>query len=224
MFYSIRSKNVKWPANETDMNGESRSRRPGRPRNFAVANVMDGAVELFWKKGYRATTTRDLQEVLGLGQSSIYNTFGSKQELLDSVLDRYEEMTTTALLQPLRRSTDGLAAIDRFFGSLKRWVTRDDRHGCMLTNIMAEDGGSNESIKQRTRMYREQLRSDLHRVLQLASDNGELNENVDVAASARLLVGLVLGLNVAARGAAPEKEISSLVIAVKAMLRSWGQV
>lgn len=185
---------------------------------------MDAAVDVFWKRGYRATTTRDLQGALGLGQSSIYNSFGSKQDLLESVLDRYEEMATEALLEPLRQSTDGLAAVDRFFDSLKLWVTRDDRHGCMLTNMMAESGGSDESINRRTRLYREQLRRDLHRVLQLASDNGELQDEVDVAKSARLLVGLVLGLNVAARGAAPAKEISSLVAAVKAMLRSWGQV
>lgn len=203
------------------MTSEASTRQPGRPRKFETANVTDDAVELFWKKGFRATTTRDLQEMLGLGQSSIYNTFGSKRALLDSVLDRYEEMTTNALLQPLRQSTHGLAAIDRFFVSLKRWVTCDDRHGCMLTNIMAEDGGSTESIKRRTRAYRERLRRELQRVLQHASDNGELHKDVDVAASARLLVGLVLGINVAARGDAPDKEISELVAAVKAMVRGW---
>lgn len=182
---------------------------------------MDRAVELFWKKGFRATTTRDLQEVLGLGQSSIYNTFGSKQELLESVLDRYEELATTALIEPLRQSSDGLRAIDRFLASLQRWVTRDDRKGCMLTNMMAEDGGSSASIRRRARRYREKLRKEVHRTLQHASNNGELRANVDVAASARLIVGLVLGINVAARGDAPDSEIASITAAIRGEVRSW---
>lgn len=221
MFYIIRSKIIKLLFSGSDMNSEASTRLPGRPRKFESENVTDGAVALFWKKGYRATTTRELQDVLGLGQSSIYNTFGSKQELLDLVLDRYEEMTTNALLVPLRKSTDGLASIDRFFVSLKQWVTRDDRQGCMLTNIMAEDGGSTASIKQRTRSYRVRLRRELQRALQHAADNGELEKNVDPAVSARLLVGLVLGINVAARGHASDNEILRLVAAVKAMVRSW---
>lgn len=204
-----------------DMNDDAVGRQPGRPRQFDAENVMDRAVELFWKKGYRATTTRDLQDALGLGQSSIYNTFGSKQELLAAALDRYEELTTKALLEPLRRSTDGLEAIDRFFVSLQRWITCDDRHGCMLTNMMAEDGGSTTSIKRRTQKYREQLRKELHRVLLSASDNGEIRANVDIEASARLLVGLVLGLNVAARGDASDNEVSTLVAAIRAEVRSW---
>ncbi len=203
------------------MNGDALDRQPGRPRQFDVDNVMDRAVDLFWKKGYRATTTRDMEDALGLGQSSIYNTIGSKQELLESAIDRYEELATRALLEPLRQSTNGLKAIDRFIVSLKRWITSDDRHGCMLTNAMAEDGGSTTSIKRRTHKYRERLRNELHRVLLRASDNGEISANVDVEASAMLLVGLVLGLNVAARGDAPDNELSSLVAAIRAEVRSW---
>ena len=110
-------------------NPEGSSKPRGRPRKFKSDRVLDAALELFWSQGYRTTTTRDLENAVGLSQSSIYNAFGSKRGLLESALDRYEAMTDERLLRPLERSTEGIAAIERFFAALGEWVTRKGRRG-----------------------------------------------------------------------------------------------
>src|SRR5918995_2592366 len=113
----------------------------GRPRAFDAGTVLDRAVDLFWKRGYRTTTTRDLEAVLGLSQSSLYNAFGSKHGLFMAALDRYENMTATALLEPLENSYSGLDAIDRFFVALGEWVTNDGRGGGRVMQLLAQGGG-----------------------------------------------------------------------------------
>jgi len=50
-------------------------RRSGRPRQFEIEDVLSRTLSLFWRKGYRNTTTRDLEGELGITQSSLYNTF-----------------------------------------------------------------------------------------------------------------------------------------------------
>src|SRR5918994_56481 len=97
----------------------------GRPRSFDTDQVVDAALELFWHQGYRGTSTRDLEAGLGIGQSSIYNAFGSKLRLLEAALDRYEHQISDALVTPLERSHDGIAAIDGFFAALAAWITTD---------------------------------------------------------------------------------------------------
>ena len=212
-------------ATESDRgaSAETMQRPPGRPRGFDADIVLDAALELFWKQGYRTTTTRELESTLGLSQSSIYNAFGSKQDLLEAALDRYEALTDRELLLPLEQSDEGLAALDRFFVALGRWLTHKGRRGCMLVNMIAEDGGETDTITRRARVYRARVRSALRGRLVRATECGEARDT-SPDGRADLLVGLVLGLTVAARGGASDVELSDLLDAVRAQIRSWGEV
>ena len=187
----------------------------GRPRSFELDEVLDRAVEVFWRRGYRDATTRDLEAALGISQSSLYNAFGSKQGLMTAALDRYEDMTATALLEPLEESDRGLEAIDRFFDTLAEWVAGDGRGGCMIINLMAEDGGADAEIAARTRRYRERVRAALRRGIAHSCVTAELDVRAD------LLFGQVLGINVAARGGASEGEVARLVAGTHHLIESW---
>jgi len=200
--------------------GTTTRRPPGRPRRFEAEDALDAALELFWHQGYRTTTTRDLETALGLSQSSIYNAFGSKLDLLHAALDRYETITDQELLQPLERSDKGLVAIETFFVSLGHWVTHKGRRGCMLINMMAEDGAATDAITKRSRVYRSRVRAALKESIARAARLGETNDD-QLDQRADLLVGMVLGLNIAARGGASQPELGRLLKAVRTQVRGW---
>ncbi len=200
--------------------GPTTSKSRGRPRRFEMDELLDSALELFWKRGYRATATRDLEAALGVSQSSIYNTFGSKQGLLEAALQRYEQLADQELVGPLEASDKGLEAIEAFFLALGHWVTHQGRRGCLLINMMAEDGGVTDAIKKRARTYRKRVRGAIRDGLVRAANSGEAID-VELDTRADLLLGLVLGLNIAARGGATSRELGSLLDAVRAQLHSW---
>ena len=77
----------------------------GRPRSFDTAAVIDRAVDVLWRDGFKGATTRRLGDELGVSQSSLYNAFGSKAQLQELALDRYERSTASALLEPLEAET-----------------------------------------------------------------------------------------------------------------------
>jgi len=195
-------------------------RPPGRPKKFDTEEVLDKALELFWRHGYYGTTTRELESELGLKQSSIYNSFGSKRGLLEAALDRYEALTDRELLRPLEQSNEGLAAIETFFITLYHWVTHKGRRGCMLINMMAEDGGETEAITKRTRNYRNRVRTAFHDTLLQSSVEGETTD-AGIDSRTDLLVSLVLGLNIAARGGLSKTELEHLLDAARDQIRSW---
>lgn len=192
----------------------------GRPRTFDESAVLDKALELFWRNGYRATTTRDLESALGLSQSSIYNAFASKRDLLIAALDRYEHEINHDVLQPLEVSESGLAAIDAFFDDLTHWVTHGGRRGCMIINLMAEDGGDDDELTQRTRAYRKRVRMALRNAIRRAAASGETSSD-DIDGRADLLFGIVLGLNIAARGGASPSEIDALLASAHGAVDRW---
>ncbi len=206
--------------NRIDKTPLSASRSPGRPRKVETDVILDEALALFWKNGFNTTTTRDLESHLGLNQSSIYNQFGSKQNLLHRALDRYEKQTTEKLLRPLQQGTNGLDDIREFFNNLANWVTRDGRKGCMLINMMAEDAATTEEITQRTRVYRQTVKKSLRRCLELAGEQGQLTDS-EITYKAELLMALTLGFNISVRGGATKREQNSLLSAVNVQLDSW---
>lgn len=62
-----------------------------RPKEFDRDDVLDRAMNLFWRKGYEATSIGDLTEELGIGRQSLYDTFGDKHALYVAALDHYRE-------------------------------------------------------------------------------------------------------------------------------------
>lgn len=199
------------------------NRPRGRPRGFKTEEALDAALELFWKQGYSNTTTRELETALGLSQSSIYNTFGSKGDLLEAALDRYEVMTDHELLSPLEQSDKGLTSIETFFDGLRHWVTHRGRRGCMLINMMAEDGGETDAIAERARNYRTRVRDALRDALVRAMKERETADST-LEERADLLLGLVLGVNIAARAGASDAELGTLFDAVRTQIRGWSTV
>lgn len=192
----------------------------GRPRDFDVDIVLDAALDVFWKNGYRQTTTRHLERATGLSQSSIYNAFGSKWGVLDAALGHYENTTNERLLAPLEGSEEGLASIARFFTDLTDWISDADRRGCMLINLMAEDGAATPAICDRVEAYRIRTRSALAAALVRAHESGEVAEDTSEV-RADLLVALVMGLDIAARGGASERELGALLRAIHVQIEGW---
>jgi TetR/AcrR family transcriptional repressor of nem operon len=60
-----------------------------RAREFELDTATDAAVELFWRRGYGATSVRELCDAMGVKPGSFYAAFGSKQACFRAALDRY---------------------------------------------------------------------------------------------------------------------------------------
>ena len=63
----------------------------GRSRRVPEAEALEQALQLFWKHGYDRTSIAHLSEAIGVGPSSIYNAFGSKQEIYQRAITMYME-------------------------------------------------------------------------------------------------------------------------------------
>ena len=184
------------------------------------ARVLDSAVRLFWRDGYRRTTTRDIERLAGVSLSRIYCLFGCKERLLASALLRYAELLNRELVAPLEASTGGLSAVVAFFLRLRQWVTHEGRPGCMLVNLMAERGTPTRCIGDATSGLHTRLRGALEAALVRAEVAGECCPGL-AAARAEVLTTAVLGVNLAARGGASDAELQGLIGGIIGQVRSW---
>src|SRR5664279_2254375 len=123
-----------------------------RPREFNVDTALERAMDVFWSKGYEATSLDDLCAVTGLSRSSFYATFGSKRSLLLRSVDRYVEQRNpklaAILAQPLP-ILDAFAALAQQF--IDQIVSGPGRRGCFLGNCAAEVPRSDRAALARVR-------------------------------------------------------------------------
>src|ERR1700742_2407337 len=122
-----------------DIPGGDQAHTMPRPRKFDEATALDAAIECFWRRGYEATSLRDLTASMGLTAPSLYNAFGGKQELFSRALERYLDRTTRDRLRRLEQSLAPKAALRRFFDEIIERSIRDrQRKGCFLINSALE--------------------------------------------------------------------------------------
>ena len=58
----------------------------GPDKQFDPHEALEKAMQLFWTKGYSATGVAELQEQMGIGRKSLYDTFGNKRQLFIKAL------------------------------------------------------------------------------------------------------------------------------------------
>src|SRR5262245_24900573 len=113
----------------------------GRPKEFDPDVAMAKAIDLFWRKGYGATTPADLADALGIGKGSLYNTFESKRCLFEQALRRYGDERVAGLTEVLGRP--GPVRV-RLQAALERLASPANagrrRRGCLAVNTVTELG------------------------------------------------------------------------------------
>jgi TetR/AcrR family transcriptional regulator, transcriptional repressor for nem operon len=166
-----------------------------RPREFDPEVALDRAMDVFWSKGYEATSLDDLCEVTGLSRSSLYATFGSKRDLLLRTVDRYVEVRTPSIAAVLSQPLpirEAIAALLRQFIDLI--VSGPGRRGCFLGNCAAELPRGDRAALARVRQGLEATEATFRDALVRSKARGELQAGTDADALARFLTAGFQGL------------------------------
>ncbi|OAV43116.1 TetR/AcrR family transcriptional regulator [Lewinella sp. 4G2] len=171
-----------------------------RTRAFDEQTVLAKARDLFWERGFTATSIGDLEKALGISRSSLYQTFGGKRALYDATLAAYQHENLTRLRQqlqqpnlPLREALTNLftyaaSAYDAKCGSTAR--------GCYVVNATTEMANSCADALNFVSSNREQFITILQEALALSQVRGELDKTVDAGSWANYLFVMYNGLQV----------------------------
>lgn len=72
-------------------------RTRGRPRAYDRDVALTSAMNLFWERGYAATSLDDLSRAMDMNRPSIYAAFGDKQALYKQALEHYRARVRAAI-------------------------------------------------------------------------------------------------------------------------------
>lgn len=167
----------------------------GRPRTFDEAEVVGRAVDLFHRRGYHATSTRDLGEELALNPSSLYRAFGDKHALFLRALDQYQDRAAAKWAVAF----DGDGPVREL---LRDWLeslispSADEPPGCLVINVATELGTDDPEATRRVHAAFDANTETVAALLSRGVASGELPADLDVGATADILFTLLIGLRV----------------------------
>ena len=173
----------------------------GRPREFDLETALDRAMEIFYTKGYEATTLDDLTAAMGIKRPSLYASFGNKEALFLQVLERYGERSALDAQTVLTSQSDVRKAVEAFLYLAAEWhVQRSQMRGCLIANSSSDCREEQPNICRRIQQLHRKNEAILFQRLQQGVEIGELPPNTDTRGLAQFFYGVTQGMAVLARG------------------------
>ena len=172
-----------------------------RTKAFDEQKVLNKAMELFWKKGFHATSIQDLVDHLGINRASMYDTFGGKEQLFMQSLQLYIRQYTTDVHR-LREILKG-KSVRKF---LREYAFQDlekkevlDQNGCFATNATAELSKGNKNVCSVLSDNMDRNVKFFEVVIRLGQERQEIKSDKDPHALARHLFVFFNGLKVVSK-------------------------
>jgi len=185
----------------------------GRPREFERDVVLDRAMQVFWTRGYAATSIHHLVDQMGIQRGSLYDTFGDKRALFFAAIDRYDQVVTAKLLAALD-DPRGKNAIRRFFRLKVDLALEPGRpRGCLVTNSATELASRDRGTARRVGAVLTKIEAAFHRAVVRAQKAGEIEPTRNPRALARFLTSSAQGLSVMAK-TFPERAVLEDIVKV----------
>jgi TetR/AcrR family transcriptional repressor of nem operon len=187
-----------------------------RPKGYDPDAVVGAALELFWTRGYQATSFDDITRATGVNKPSLYAAFGDKAGLFGRVLERYHDL--------LRAHAQALLGGDGpVRDAIRAWLLSflpscsgaAGGRGCLSVNATLDAAAAADpAIARQVAAYRLEIERLLARTIRRGVTSGELSRAVDPSSAARLLLIAQTGLMVHAR------ELPSPAVTRKTMLQA----
>ncbi|GII56141.1 TetR family transcriptional regulator [Planotetraspora thailandica] len=174
-----------------------------RTKEFDPDAALQAALELFWERGYEATSMADLVERLNIGRASLYATFGNKHDLYMKALERYRENRNPAPIDILSRPGPALTSVRALVEFYAADAIADSRRrGCMIVNAAAEMLPADAAVSRLIDTNWAALEGALTSALIRAAGEGDLPADRDPRALARFLLVFLQGLRLVSKGSA----------------------
>ena len=170
-------------------------------KTFDESDVIEQAMEVFWEKGYAATSISDITEATGIKRGSLYNAFEGKRELFLRSLLTYGAEQRTRQLRQLETVDDPRQAIAMFFDFVVKDSLDDpDKKGCLLVNTALDYSQHDEEVQKAVSDGFKEVVIFFEKQIKRGHERGEIPHSVEPRSTAKALVASLVGIRVLGRG------------------------
>lgn len=192
-----------------------------RKRKVDHETAINGALDLFWRKGYEGASTREIEEQTGLTRFTLQTTYGGKEQFFLETLDAYlDNAEATHFPNPETFSVDDLASWFESIASEQK-IPRIEDNGCLAFNAIGQFDRSDAEVNKRIERYLTNLEARFCQVLEHGAQRGILALRQPPSEATQVLMGLLLGLHAVIKARSDDLIARSYAASAAGLLRSW---
>lgn len=190
-----------------------------RPLEFDRDVALETAMQVFWAKGYEATSLQDLIDATGLSKSSFYQSFESKQELFQRCIRRYADQVVDDMQRQLREAPSGYDFIVNTLKGVAKAASRDDgQRGCLVMNTANEFAQRDPILAELIAKEHKRFEAAFLAAIERAQREGSIPKSKPARALARYCLTTLSGLKTMAKAGASARALREVaMIAVDAL-------
>ncbi len=170
--------------------------RTGRPRAFDADETLARAQDLFWSRGYAATSVQDLVDGLSVQRGSLYAAFGDKRSLYLKAVSLYAREN--------RKQLEAALAGGPVLPALRRMLTEpatltgndpfaEGRRGCFVGNTTAELVPADDEARALVAAAYDRFVEGVAAALRRGQADGEVTTTATPEAQAQMVLFLFQG-------------------------------
>ena len=158
-----------------------------RTVEFNECEIIDKAMNVFWEKGYQATSMQDLVDAMQINRSSIYNTFGDKHQLFMKCISIYFDNAMLEIKEKVAKQSSAKQALINIITDKAAWIVDCDK-GCLGIKTVFEIAPEDNEVRKQMSKNNEIFLQFLAEVVQKAIDDKELDGSEDATLMAEYIM------------------------------------
>jgi len=185
----------------------------GRPRAYDPDVAMDRIIDVFWERGFAATSLDDLGAAAGMNRPSLYAAFGDKKAIYRGAVERFRTRMRATQRRILEEEPDIRAAVRGFLRSALKTYSDGDAgpRGCMALCTANVEAASDDDIRADLSVILREMDAGLAQRFQRAKREGQIPSDADPAALGRLTAAVQHSLAIRARAGQPRAKLARMV-------------
>lgn len=187
-----------------------------RPRGYVREDVIDKAMELFWRLGYEGAHLAALVDHTGLNRFSLYKEFGGKAGLYEAALERFLGFLLDQYRTVLTRQPLGLENIEAVLRSLQYG---SQYYGCFMLNTLTQKDTVPDGAFERAVAAAGEIEALYHGNLVNAAARGQVAPGANLAGLGKMLQTLDQGLHIQGLAGTSDAQKDRIIAAAMTLLR-----
>ncbi|MBC6110310.1 TetR/AcrR family transcriptional regulator [Pedobacter fastidiosus] len=171
-----------------------------RTKDFDENEVLTKAIQLFWHKGYNATSMQDLVDGLGISRSSLYDTYSDKHTLFLKALESYQLAGNAKIKEIVAQSVSAKETVIKLMELATNDLVGDKQQkGCFMVNAEVEVAPHDQEVSKLVCQNEQQMETAFFQVIKKGQESGEITNTQDALVLAKFIFNAVKGMQVTAK-------------------------
>jgi TetR/AcrR family transcriptional regulator, transcriptional repressor for nem operon len=183
-----------------------------RTKDFDENEVLTRAMNIFWSRGYNATSMEDLVNGLGISRSSLYDTYTDKHNLFIKALENYLCISSVKIQEILDSRGSARETIKKLIEHATLGISDGrKRTGCFMVNAEVEVASHDKKVNNLVCKKDQQMEEIFCQVIQKGQETGEIKNKHEARSMARFIANTIKGMQVTVKSAGDKSFFDDII-------------